>query len=297
MTTPDPMDDFDTTPPDGDWAGYVAIDPDISMWVERIGDSAHGRTPVLLLSEAEAPSHRWPEPLIDSLVAELGSVIRFDTRDSGRSSWVEPLYGLDDLATDAVAVLDALGVDRAHVVGRSMGGMVAQIVAIVHPERVASLTLISTTPGPDEALGPPEQWLVDHMAERLFAAEPTDPTERVEWLVEQQRWFAGPRFPFEEDRVMAAAVVEVSDFWRGKAGHGAAVVEAGSRMSQLGSVDVPTLVVHGTADPVHPVAHGQALAGAISGARLELVDGLGHELPAAFAPRLVDLIARLARGG
>lgn len=270
--------------------------PPIELYVEAFGPE--DGEPVLLLSGADTPCTRWSEALVDPLLEAGHRVVRFDTRDCGLSSKLPASVGytLDDLAADACGVLDGEGIVSAHLVGRSMGGMVAQVVALDHPERVRSLTLLCTTPGlGDERLPPPADWLVDRMAERLFAPPPADHVERVAWLVELDRLFAGPRFAFDEAAAVRLADVDVARCWYPESGHGPAVNSSPSRLDRLGEVAARTLVVHGTADPVFPVEHGLALADGIPAADLWLVEGLGHEVPDAclpdLAPRLLDHLA------
>ncbi len=265
----------------------------VELFVDLRAAAAPAGDVVLLLSEAEAPSTRWPESFIEGLAALGCAVIRFDTRDIGRSSWLEEPYGMDDLVADARFVLDSFDVASAHIFGRSMGGIVAQRLAMDSPERVTSLSLFSSTPGRREEFGLPERWLVELMTERLYGDPPEGVVERVEWVIDQLEWFSGPLFDF--DRVVAARAVfaEVSEMWRGPNGHGHAVVEAEDRFDELPLITAKSMVVHGTADPVYPVAHGQALAEQLERASLTLIEGLGHELPARFVPQLVDLFARL----
>ena len=251
-----------------------------------------GAAPVLLLSEAEAPSSRWPTALIDGLTTLGSAVIRFDTRDVGRSSWVEEPYGMGDLVGDAIAVLDHFEVESAHVIGRSMGGIVAQHLALDAPERLESVSLISTTPGRREDFGLPEPWLIDRMSARLFEEPPVGIVARVEWVIDQLEWFSGPLFDFDRTQAARAVFSEVTEMWRGQNGHGLAVVEAPDRFDELASISVPSMVVHGTADPVYPVEHGQALASQLAGSQLHLIEGLGHELPDRFLPALIELFAR-----
>ena len=251
--------------------------------------------PVLLLSEAEAPSSRWPDELVSRLVATVGPVLRFDTRDAGRSDRVDAAFALDDLAVDARALLHGFGADRAHVVGRSMGGMVAQLLALDHPSVVRSLTLVSTTGGHDDALPEPAEWLVEKMAARHLGLPPVDDAGRVEWIVEQWEWFAGARVPFDRAAATVRATVELP-WWQPTSGHGLAVVEAEPRWDRLGGIVAPTIVVHGTADPVHPPEHALRLVESIPGAQLELIEGLGHELPDELSAQVAGLIARVAQG-
>ena len=268
-------------------AGGIEVD----LFVEVFGDD--DAEPVLLISGADAHCTRWTPALVDPLVASGFRVVRFDNRDSGLSTKVasDIGYTLDDMAIDALSVMDGLSVDSAHVIGRSMGGMVGQVLALTNPERVRSLALLCSSPGlGDERLPSAADWLVDRMAERLFAPPPADEAERVAWVVELDRLFAGPRYPFDDEASRSVAELEVERCWYPESGHGSAVGASLSRLDSLGEITVPTLVVHGTADPVFPVEHALALADGIPGARLWLVEGLGHEVPDACLP---DLLPRL----
>jgi pimeloyl-ACP methyl ester carboxylesterase len=210
-------------------------------------------------------------------------VIRYDHRDTGRSVSYPPGapgYTGPDLVGDAVGLIDALAGGRAHVVGLSMGGVIAQYLAIEYPARVATLTLMSTSPGPDNDLPP--------MADRLKAAfadpapEPdwADDDAVVEYLVDRQRPFAGPdSFDKAYVREVARRVVErtvnlessVKNHW---------VIEGGEDMRpRLGEVSAPTLVIHGTEDPFFPTGHAVALVREIAGAEHLLLNGVGHEVP------------------
>lgn len=244
---------------------------------------------MLFLSEAEEPSSRWSGELLNALAERTGGAIWFDTRDIGRSSWVEEPYDIIDLMSDALVVMDGFGADAVHLVGRGMGGQIAQQLALAMPDRVNSLTLISSTPGRREEFGMPEEWLIDKMTERLFAEPPTEPGELAEWIVEQFEWFNGPVFPFDRGAALARAEAEVAEGWRGPNGHGVAVVDAPDIVDYLGNISLPALVLHGTSDPVYPVAHGQGLADLMPHAELVLIEGMGHELPSSFVPQLVSL--------
>ena len=136
----------------------------------------------------------------------------------------------------------------------------------------------------------PEDWLIDKMTERLFNDPPPDGPGRANWLVEQQEWFSGPVFGFDRQAALVAAASEVAQCWRGPNGHGAAVVDAPDIVDYLHHIEVPALVVHGTADPVYPVPHAQALAERLPRSQLVLIEGLGHELPGGFVDQLLDLM-------
>ncbi len=245
---------------------------------------------VLLLSEAEAPSSRWPDQLLLGLAEQVGQVCWFDTRDVGASSWVDEPYALTDLAEDAFAVLEAIGAGPVDLIGRSMGGEVALRMALTSSARLRSLMLLSSTPGRRDELGLPEQWLIERMSERLFKGEPNDDESRARWIVDQLEWFNGPVFAFDRQLELERAREEVGRGWRGSNGHGIAVMEADDVVDELRSLDLATTVLHGTADPVLPVEHGRALNLLIEGSALVLIEGLGHELPRGFVPSLLDVI-------
>ncbi len=276
------------------------------MTVQRgsieLAASVHGPSAgpaVLLISPADAPAFRWTAAYVDALTGLGARVVRFDHRDVGASTAVPDTdpYTLADLAADAVAVLESAAVDRAHIVGRSMGGMVGQLLALDHPDLVASLTMVGTTPAMgDDSLSGPSDDLVDKIAWRLFDGPPASRAERVAWLVDGYRNFAGPRFPFETRLQRALALREVDECWRPETGHGVAVGASPGRLDRLDQIEVPTTIVHGTADPVFGVDHAVALADGIAGAELRLIEGLGHELPDAFAPTLVAEVRRLLAG-
>jgi pimeloyl-ACP methyl ester carboxylesterase len=251
--------------------------------------------PVLLLSGADAQCTRWTPAFVDPLVGAGHRVVRFDNRDCGLSTKLpsDVGYTLDDLAADACRVLDGEGIDAAHLVGRSMGGMVAQVMALDHPDRVRSLTLLCSTPGlGDDRLPPPEDRLIDEMTERLFAAPPSDHVGKVAWLVALDQLFIGRRYPFDEAAAVLVADADVTRCWFPETGHGPAVNSSPSRLDRLGDIGARTLVVHGTADPVFPVEHGIALADGIPGADLWLVEGLGHEVPDACLPELLPKVLK-----
>jgi pimeloyl-ACP methyl ester carboxylesterase len=248
---------------------------------------------VLLVSGADSHCTRWTSAFIQPLLDLGHRVVRYDHRDSGLSTKVpaDVGYTLADLADDACAVMDEHGILRAHVVGRSMGGMVGQVMALDHADRVATLTLLGSSPGlGDESLPSAADWLVDRMAERLFAPPAVSHTERVAWIVELDEMFTGDRYPITTAERIRTASAEVERCWYPESGHGPAVNSSPSRLGRLAGISVPTLVVHGTADPVFPVEHALALADGIPDAGLWLVEGLGHEVPDGLVPELLDRI-------
>ena len=259
--------------------------------------------PILLIMGAGAQLINWPEGFCRALADQGSQVIRFDTRDSGRSTHFTEApvpdfaaalagdlstaaYTLSDLAADTVGLLDVLGLDAVHLVGSSMGGMIAQLIAIEHPERVRSLTsMMSTTgePGVGEA---------DFSVFARLGAPPRDREAFVEWQVSALRLAASPGFAFDAraaaDR--AGRVFDRSYDPLGIQRQGLAVVATGDRTERLRSLRVPTLVVHGAADIVCDVSGGHATAAAVPGAELLILDGMGHHLPQELWPQLAARI-------
>jgi pimeloyl-ACP methyl ester carboxylesterase len=249
---------------------------------------------------------QW-DPELCGLIAQRGfHVVRFDNRDVGLSTHLEggvdvfglfasepsgstppPVpYRLSDMADDAVGLLDHLGVDRAHVVGVSMGGMIAQTIALDHPSRVLTLTSIMSTTG-DPDVGHPT-------AEAMAAvvAPPAQTREEAEDGAVRQAQVWGSRGLFDEEHLRRLA----GDSWDrcheplGVARQLAAVLASGSRSSGLAKLAIPTLVIHGTADTLVQSSGGERTAEVIPDAKLLMVDGMGHDLPRALWPTLVDAI-------
>ena len=266
----------------------------VELWVETFGTAEDAA--VVLISGADSPGSRWDLGLVDTLVRARLRVVRFDNRDCGLSTKIDPdeLYTLDDMARDVVGVMDALAIDRAHIVGRSMGGMIGQLLALDHGERVRSLALLISSPGMgDERLPGPAEEFLDALAARQLAPPPKTHDERVDYLVEVFRLYAGTAVPFEESRLRAACAAEVERMWYPESGHGHAVWSTASRVDRLGEIAVPTLIMHGTVDPVAPVAHAHLMAAAIPDNEQWIIDGLGHETPAALTPELAHRLLAL----
>ncbi|MDB5803708.1 MAG: putative esterase [Betaproteobacteria bacterium] len=253
----------------------------------------------------------WPEAFVELLAQAGFRVIRFDNRDIGLSTkfddWgsadlfsgalrhafrlsVNAPYTLDDMAEDTVGLLDALGIARAHIVGASMGGMIAQLIAAKHAARVESLTLIMTTSGSRRLPGPTLK------ARLALLSAPANPNQ-IESVITHgsgvYQVIASPGFPTEDAlvRERIALALKRSNHPRGIGRQLLAVAAGADRTPLLGTITAPTLVIHGRADPLVPVANGIDLAEHIAGAKLELIDGMGHDLPDALLPRLAASIA------
>jgi pimeloyl-ACP methyl ester carboxylesterase len=254
----------------------------VGLCVETFG--ADRNPAVLLVMGAAASMLLWEDEFCERLASGGRFVIRYDHRDTGRSVTYPagaPEYTGDDLVADAPGVLDALGVGRAHVVGMSMGGAIAQRLAIDYPDRVSSLTLISTSPGSGPDLPAMSDELRAHFAEPPPPPDWSDRDAVVDYLVEDERVYAARSRPFDEAarRELAGRNFDRSiDLAASMANH--FLLDGGeSPRERLGEIRVPTLVLHGTEDPLFPIEHGRALANAIPGARLVTLEQTGHELP------------------
>jgi len=253
-----------------------------------------------------AQSIHWPDPFCDALVARGLQVIRFDNRDSGLSTHLTDApppnlpaalsgdfssvsYTLSDMAADAVGLLDALGIEQAHVTGASMGGFIAQTMAIDHPHRVRSLTsMMSTTGNPSVGQAAPD------VLRELFGGPPAITRDDViQKMLRAVRSVGSPAYPADEQEVAETAgrAYDRSYDPIGTARQAVASVASGDRTELLRRLQVPTLVIHGLADRMCDVSGGRATAEAIRGAELVLIEGMGHNLPPGLRPQLAERIA------
>lgn len=273
---------------------------------EHRGARANPR--VVLIHGLSCQLVQWPAALLDGLVARGLCVVTFDNRDAGLSSGptatppsveallaaqqdataLDPAYTLSDLAEDVVDLLDHLGQAGAHVVGFSMGGMVAQRLAIAHAPRLYSLASVMSSPGGD-GLPPPDEAAVAALLGLLAEASGETPLAR---MVHAWEVFGGPHFPSAEMGLARYAAQAVRRAHRpaGVARQLAAILADGDRRPALGAVRTPTLVLHGEADPLVPVAAGQATAAAVANAKFVSFERLGHDLPAPLIPDIVAAI-------
>jgi pimeloyl-ACP methyl ester carboxylesterase len=254
----------------------------VELCVETFGDGQD--TAILLMMGRSGSMDWWEDELCERLAAGGRFVIRYDQRDTGRSVHYPvgaPTYSGNDLVADALGLLDAFDLSRAHLVGLSMGGALAQVAALEAPDRVASLTLIATSPaGPDPDLPKMAKETVARFT-ALAAPDWSDPESVLEYCVELSRAMAGDGRPFDEDaaRALCRRVVARSIDIEASFANPDAVESTHRWRERLGEVRAPTLVIHGTHDPVFPPGHGAALADEIPGAELLLLEGAGHELP------------------
>ena len=250
----------------------------VELCVESFGDQ--GDSPILLVMGLGGSMLWWEEGFCRMLADGGRFVMRYDHRDTGRSVSYEPGqpgYRGADLVADVAGVLDAYGIPAAHVVGVSAGGALAQLLALDFPERVRSLTLVSTSiaVSSDRALPPPTAEFGRFVA--TAAVDWSDPESVIGYLVDYSRMLAGQERPFDEAAFRALASRDVgraSDF-RAAQNHDL-LPDEGRPRQPLSSISSPTLVIHGTADPMFPIEHGEALAEEIPDARLLRLEGAGH---------------------
>ncbi len=281
----------------------------ITIEYEEFG-SRDGR-PLLLIMGLGAQMILWREDFCEQLAARGHRVIRFDNRDVGKSSSCDHLgtpdvmaaftaaltrqpitapYLIRDMAADAAGLLDALHIEKAHVVGASMGGMIAQALAIEFPAWVRSLTsIMSSTGNPNLPQAKPEAMGA------LLAPPPTNREQSIERGVMVFRAIGSPGFPFDEAEIrqLAARSYDRGFNPTGVVRQMVAILASGSRKEALKSVHAPALVIHGKDDPLVPVEAGKDTAEAIPNARLLLIDGMGHDLPRPVWPQIIDAISAL----
>ena len=265
--------------------------------------------PLLLIMGLGMQLIGWPDEMVQLLVSRGFRVVRMDNRDTGLSQGFDHLgvprmmpvmlrhalhlpvpapYGITDMAADALGVLDALGIARAHVCGASMGGMIAQHLAARHPGRVKSLTLMMTTSGARRLPQPKLK------VQRALLSRPdgSDPAAVVAHLQRLLTLIGSPAYPADPERLRQRLQATVQRAWRpaGTARQIVAVVADGDRSPLLARIAAPTHIVHGAADPLVPVAAAHDLHAKIAGSTLEVVEGMGHDLPPPLWPRLADSI-------
>jgi len=277
----------------------------LELAYEQIGNP--GNPPVLLIMGLGSQMISWPDGFCEQLAERGFHLTRYDNRDSGRSTHLtdagtpdieafirgeeqEPPYLVADMADDAAGILEALSLSPAHVVGVSMGGMIAQSLAIQHPRDVRSLTSIMSTPS--IALGAP----TDEALAVLVAPPAMSKEDYIEQSVRTFAAIGSPGFPFDEkwQRMIAAESYDRDPDPSGRARQLLAVISSPDRTPGLNHLDVPTLVIHGKEDPLCRPEAGEATAAAIPGAELVLEEGMGHDLPEALWHHIIARIEAIA---
>jgi pimeloyl-ACP methyl ester carboxylesterase len=263
--------------------------------------------PLLLVMGLGTQMIAWIDEMCENIASQGFYVIRFDNRDVGLSTKfeeagipnlpelyakiamgksVEVPYTLEDMADDAVSLLDHLNIEKAHICGASMGGMIVQIIAYRHPTRVLTLTSIMSTTGNPELPRPSEE-----LIRELFKPIPMEREASIKESVKRGRLTYGS-FPYNEQLAyeMRAKAYDRSFYPQGTMRQTAAIAANGNRKQNLATINVPTLIIHGKEDPLVPVEGGIDTADAIPGAELLLFDGMGHSMPPEVAPQIMDAI-------
>ncbi len=262
----------------------------IEIEYESFGDPT--AAPLLLIAGLGAQMLSWDEDFCRLLASRGFHVIRFDNRDVGLSTYADGEYTLDDMAADAAGLLDALGIPAAHIVGASMGGFIAQLVALNHPEHVLTLTSIMSGPNGDDQVQPTAEGTAV-----LMVAPPNTREERIAVGLWAKQKLLGPADPFdaEYEKMRIARAIDRAYHPAGFMRQLQAIMGTRGRLARLASVRVPALIIHGDADILVPVQNGRNVAAAIPGARLLEIEGLGHDIPKRVWPQVADAIAELAR--
>ncbi|KUH39183.1 MULTISPECIES: alpha/beta fold hydrolase [Streptomyces] len=284
---------------------------ELRLWTEEFGNP--GDPAVLLLMGAGAQGVQWNDGFVERLVAGGRRVVRYDHRDTGLSSTVDFAthpYTVADMADDALAVLDGLGVERAHLVGASLGGVIAQRIAVTHPHRVLTLTALSSSPLWADAPGAIQRAMAGapplpgdlpapspELLAALAATLPREGADLEEYLTTRMplwRLLHGGTLPFDEDeyRAMESLVYARARSLPAALHHSLAGSAGTGGTAGPAAVKAPTLVLHGTDDPMFPLAHGEAVAAAVPDARLVVVAGMGHTLPSVLDARLAEEVLR-----
>ena len=286
----------------------------IEIFYEDRGDPS--AEVILLVMGLGAQMTLWPDELVAALVGDGFRVIRYDNRDIGLSQKFEgarapslPVqvlrkkigfpakvpYTLKDMADDGIGLLDALGIASAHVVGASMGGMIAQLMAVHHGHRLASLTSIMSTTG-NGKLPQAEKHAIDALVAPIQSMEEES---LIAHGLNIARNIGSPGYPFDPEQQRERVLLNMrrSVYPAGLPRQLAAIIDDGCRRARLANVSTPTLVMHGEADPLVKLEAGEDTARHISGARLVTIPGWGHDLPIALVPRIASEIASHARGG
>ncbi|WP_421936579.1 alpha/beta fold hydrolase [Phenylobacterium sp.] len=263
----------------------------VEIEYEVFGD---GPETILLINGLGSQMTRWPEAFCAKLVAKGYRAIRMDNRDTGLSTWFQSgqRYTLKDMAADAMAVLDAVGVAKAHIAGVSMGGMIVQRIAIDYPARVLSLTSIMSAPSGDVVATP------EAMA--VISNPPPDPAADYQAFIahgmKNARTIGSPAYPWTDEELRARVVAEHARAFN-PAGVGRqrqAIGADGDRTPELKTLNVPTVVLHGADDPLVQPVGGVDTANAIPGAELRIIPGMGHDLPPGLYDTFVDAILAAA---
>lgn len=280
----------------------LAHNGNIEIWYEYLPAHTIKKGTILLIMGLANDSLTWPDAFIDILCAEGYDVVRYDNRDVGQSTWIHDwqsrtTYTLNDMAQDGIAVMDHLGLQSAHIVGVSMGGMIGQTMAILYPNRIASLSsIMSTGDSQDKSMPSPNKWIIAQYFYSLLRygifknEENTVKRMLIAWhLLRGDQQY---EIDIKERTEVVLRNMRLRNGYNSKAGKQqlAAIYKSGSRYDQLKQLDVPTLVIHGLNDPLIPVEHGYKCAQIIPEAQSLWVDNMGHTLPGIHYTKIADAL-------
>ncbi|UNK18284.1 alpha/beta fold hydrolase [Paenibacillus sp. N3/727] len=264
----------------------------IHIYTESFGNSSD---PAVLLIMGAQSSMIWWEKEFCQRLGDTGQfVIRYDNRDVGRSTTYEPghpEYTFEDMADDAIHILDAYAIEKAHIVGMSMGGMLTQMIALRHPDRVSAITLIMTSNFASH-LPEIEEKVMKYFVENA-AIDLSDKQAFIQFTIGKWNVLTGRKYPFDEERIARLAEEEWahSDNAASLNNHGL-IAGGESYLGRTAEISIPTQVIHGTDDPIIPYAHGVHLADVIPGASLTTLEGIGHELPREVWDTIIEVITK-----
>ena len=299
----------------------------VNIWWEEFGNRENPT--ILLIMGAYANCKAWPQDFIDKLVDENYHLIRFDNRDSGKSTWfgkrspyenylkfipsillkpiisffvfffskkitdrkkVKSPYDLNDLTKDAVSLLEELKINKAHIVGASMGGLIAQIIGIKYPEKVKSLCLLITTPGRnEESLSPPNTKFLNGMTESALMMIKG---KQKEALVKTFTSSIGSKYEYAKEDILKNMKSFIEHGYNPYAYHSNAINKSKSHSEELINISCPTLIINGSEDPLLPIDHGKALNKLIPQSELFIMDGVGHEIPEDLIPEITEKMVK-----
>ena len=287
----------------------TAVNNGIEIAYETLGDPANAS--ILLIAGLGSQLVYWTDEFCQAYLDRGFHIIRFDNRDPGLSSKTpgnppsvaavlngdggQPAYTLSDMATDTISVLDALNIEAAHLVGTSLGGMIAQTTALEHPRRVRTLTSIMSSAKIGAAVG--EDLENEAAIENSLTMDLSDPSSYVELQVEGYRAASGPHFEADYIRAIIQRSFERAYHPAGWSFQMMAAQASGDRTDKLGSLSMPALVIHGDVDPLIPPAAGEATAAAIPGSNYLSIKDMGHNFPRLRWSKIADAIASIARQG
>lgn len=276
---------------------------DVNIWYEVMGDMDSSTATILLVRGSSAPALKWNSNFYQPFIDSGYQVIRYDNRGVGESSWIadwskDNSYSLEDMAEDGMAVLDAAGVEKAHVIGKSMGGMIAQRMAISHDDRVLSLTsIMSSGYGKDETLPSTSIEFKSNAFKLILKYQLINPNDAnsMKFAVGISQLMKGDG-PYELDTklIVQKALYKVRKWGRGNPKvveqHTQAIINSGSRLEELKDLSLPTLVIHGKSDPIVRFEHGQKYAALIPNADTLFIEGMGHDLPQIYMDQVHEAI-------